>query len=382
MKDISIYFGDFGAKHSTYKENQLGNSIQVCNSEHYYLPEKNGVALIFVPEFRGATFDYQFDPHLLREKIYSLYKGNWNTEITDLGTILPGETIEDTYAALKEVVQELVKHTVFPIVIGGSQDLTLAVYRGYRFLEQTVNLLDIDASFDLGDPEDEISSEGWLNKIILEKPGYLFNYSLFGYQTYLVDPGEVDLLEKMYFDHFRLGEFYSNAKMVEPLVRNADILTFDANAVRQSDYRSNTEGYPHGLYGEDACRILRYAGWSDKLTSLGLFNICNRSSSDNHLLSQMIWYFIDGFNQRKRDYPIGTKKDYVKYIVSLDDFKDELVFYKSNKSARWWMEVPYPKIEGVKFQRHLMVPCDFEDYQNALKNEMPNLWWKTFKKLS
>lgn len=96
----------------------------------------------------------------------------------------------------------------------------------------------------------------------------------------------------------------------------------------------------------------------------------------------MMWYFVEGFHQRKKDYPVGSKSSYTKYTVSLDDFKDQIIFYKSDKSGRWWMEVPYPKVEGMKYQRHLLIPCTYEVYQKALQNEMPNLWWKTFQKLS
>ena len=55
--------------------------------------------------------------------------------------------------------------------------------------------------------------------------------------------------------------------------------------------------------------------------------------------------------------------------------------YKSDKSGRWWMEVPYPNSENLKFQRHLLVPCTYEVYQDAVKSDMPNLWWKTYQKL-
>ena len=95
----------------------------------------------------------------------------------------------------------------------------------------------------------------------------------------------------------------------------------------------------------------------------------------------MVWYFIEGVHQRKNDYPKGSKKTYTKYRVAVDDFKDEIVFYKSDKSGRWWMEVPYPNTENLKFQRHLLVPCTYETYQNAIKNDIPNLWWKTYQKL-
>ncbi len=385
MKDISIYFGSFGEKDSSIT-NTIGEKIIVNSRSNFSLPEENDIALIFVPEYRNSNLTInKEDIETLRKNFYSLYAGNWSSNLYDLGTIEPGNSYEDTQKALSDVVAELVKAEVFPIIIGGSQDLTYSIYKGYEKLEQTINILDVDCSIDLGDPEDDISDKSWLNKIILHKPGYLFNYSLLGYQGYLSNPEELHLLDKMYFDAFRLGDFYSNNQMVEPLVRHADILSFDLNAIRSSDYHGNSRFLPHGFYGEDACRIMRYAGLSDKLTSLGLFNFNAKGGSvayDSNLISQMIWYFVDGFNQRKRDYPIASKSSYLKYRVNLDDFKNEIVFYKSDKSSRWWMEVPYPRIKGVKFQRHLMVPCTYQDYEKAQQNEMPNLWWRTFKKLS
>lgn len=385
MRDIGIYFSDF-AEPVAYLPGQLGKAVVFNSKKDFSLPKKDSIALIFVPEYRNTEIKQSRDYiNSIRNSLYTLYAGDWHASIYDLGVVKPGKTVDDTFGAIKEIIAELVKEKVVPLVIGGSQDLTYSMYTGYQNLEQTVNILNVDASLDMGTPDDALSEQNWLSKIVVHKPGFLFNYSLLGYQSYLVKPDEINLLDKMYFDAFRLGEFYSNDKMVEPLVRNADVLTFDLNSIRSSDYRGNQFNLPHGFYGEDACRIMRYAGWSDKLTSLGLFNFSSSGENlavDSNLIAQMIWYFFEGFNLRKRDYPIGSKANYTRYTVSLDDFKDEIIFYKSDKSGRWWMEVPYPKVKGVKFQRHLLVPCNYEDYENALKNEMPNLWWKTFQKLS
>ncbi len=385
MKDIGIYFSDFGSVQD-YNHGQLGQMVVRNSENNFELPVKGSVALVFVPEFRNTAQDGTTDYiTAFRECFYSLFGGDWKTKIYDLGVVKPGNKVEDTFAAVTEIIHELVKAKVTPVIIGGSQDLTLALYKGYQKLEQTVNILDIDSSLDMGNPEGAVSPNNWLSKIIVHKPGYLFNYSLIGYQSYFVNPAEIALLDKMYFDSFRLGEFYADEEMVEPIVRNADILSFDMNSIRSSDFQGNQKKAPHGFYGEDACRIMRYAGWSDKLTCLGIFNFSQSETSlqnDANLLAQMVWYFLEGFNLRKKDYPIGSKSNYTRYAVSLDDFKDEIIFYKSDKSGRWWMEVPYPKIKGMKFQRHLMVPCNYEVYQRALENEMPDLWWKTFQKLS
>jgi len=385
MKDISIYFSDFSVKQK-FAPGTLGE-FAVHNTEgNFENPSKGSIAILFVPEYRNAEKKSVVDYiESFRNSFYKLYIGEWKSPVFDLGVIRPGKKVEDTFSALTEVTNELVKNKVVPLVIGGSQDLTFAIYKAYEKLEQTVNILDIDHSLDMGKPDDSLSEKNWLSKIIIHKPGYLFNYSLLGYQSYLTNKEEINLLDKMFFDSYRLGEFYADEKIVEPIVRNADILTFDLNSIRSSDYRSNETKMPHGFYGEDACRIMRYAGWSDKLTSIGLFNFSENKSAvefDVNLIAQMVWYFIEGHNLRKKDYPVGTKTSYTRYTVAIDNFKDEIVFYKSDKSGRWWMEVPYPKVKGVKFQRHLLVPCNYEVYQSALQNEMPNLWWKTFQKLS
>lgn len=384
MKDISIYFSPVNLGDCEYQVTQLGSKVISVDESTEGL-EKDSLAIVFVDEYGNSNIgSHQDSFSFILDKLYQLEVRNWNHRLYNLGRIKAGNQPSDTFIAVKEVVAELIKNDIIPIVIGGSQDLTFAMYQGYEKLEQTVNLMTVDAEFDLGDPDKEITDKAWLNKIILHQPNFLFNYTNLGYQSYYVKDEELDLFNKMYFDAFRLGDFYSNNKMVEPLVRNTDVLSFDLDSIRSSDYKANSKHSPHGFYGEDACRIMRYAGLSDKLTSLGIFNFKSLDlfvKQDANLVAQMIWYFIEGVNNRKADYPKGSKSKYTKYRVSVDDFKDEIVFYKSDKSGRWWMEVPYPNSENLKFQRHLLVPCTYEVYQDAIKSDMPNLWWKTYQKL-
>jgi formiminoglutamase len=161
-------------------------------------------------------------------------------------------------------------------------------------------------------------------------------------------------------------------------------MSFDISAIRQSDAPGNGNASPNGFYGEEACQITRYAGMSDKLSSFGIYEI-NPAFDNNkqtaHLAAQMIWYFVDGFYNRKKDYPIVDKAEYTKYRVSITNHEHEIVFYKSNKSDRWWMDVPYPLNHQIKFERHHMVPCSYSDYQTACSDEMPDRWWQTYQKL-
>jgi hypothetical protein len=45
------------------------------------------------------------------------------------------------------------------------------------------------------------------------------------------------------------------------------------------------------------------------------------------------------------------------------------------------MEVPHPSTMDSKYERHHLIPCNHDDYELALKNELPDLWWRTFQKL-
>jgi arginase family enzyme len=76
-----------------------------------------------------------------------MFPGNWDASIADLGTI-SGEIL-DSYFALRKVASNLIKK-IIPIVIGGSQDLTFALYRSFDELEQMVNLVSIDSKLILG----------------------------------------------------------------------------------------------------------------------------------------------------------------------------------------------------------------------------------------
>lgn len=381
MKDLSIYFQpvtntvDFG----------LGAHIHVHRDGDFPELKEKGLALIYVPEFRNGDASNQGSVNeAFRDEFYKLNQAeSWKFTIYDLGTLSPGSSIEDTYFAIRQVVAELVKHNILPIVVGGSQDLTFAMYQGFEELEQMINVMSVDYKLDIGDPDQEINAGGFVNKMLMHRPCYLFNYATLGVQAPFVSKDDLILFEKLYFDMVRLGEYSADFKVAEPHLRNSDLLSIDLNVLRSTDFPNDNFSQPNGLFNHELCQIARYAGISDKLSALGLFNLSSKAGNNlaHSSLAQIIWYFIDGYAQRVGDFPVGLKKNYTKFTVFLDELDHDLVFYKSDKSARWWMEVPYPPLEGVKFERHHMVPCNKKDYDNALKGDIPNLWWKTYQKL-
>jgi len=384
MKDISIYFSPADTDF-TFPLESLGTTINTHTQDGFPAIDKGGIALIYAPEFRNGHSElHKQSDDAFRKAFYTYFAGsNWRSEIYDLGNLLPGERVEDTYFALRQVTAELVKKNVIPVVVGGTQDLTYAMYQGYEELEQLINVMSIDRQLDLGDPDQPLGKDAFVSKLLMHRPCFLFNYSVLGYQTPFVKQSEIDLFGKLYFDTVRLGEFTANPKIAEPLLRNSDMLTIDLQSIKSSEFSGDYYDSPNGFTNQEICQLARYAGISDKLTSLGLFNLLpgNIAKSAHQEIAQIIWYFIDGVEQRVGDFPIGSKKEYTKFTVFLEEIRHDLIFFKSNRSDRWWMEVPYPPKEGVKYERHHMVPCTKNDYDAALENDIPDLWWKTYQKL-
>lgn len=375
---------------SGFYTSQLGLKAHIYTESFPDLEENTfDLAIFGVLDGRGSVNNEgcALAPDYFREKFYKLNEGAFASRIVDLGNIKHGASIADTYIAVKMVVSELIKRDIIPIIIGGGQDLTYAQYLGYENLEQKVDLVIVDNQFDIGDDESdgiETRSDCYLNKIFLHQPNYLFNYSNVGYQTYFVNQESLSVMDKLYFDVHRLGEFAQDITLTEPIIRNANMISFDLGAIRSADAAANANTTPNGFDGEEACRITRYAGMNDKLTSIGFYEF--NPAYDNNgqtafLLAQMVWYFVDGFYARKKDFPLTPKSQFMIYRTSLKDGSGEMMFVKSKKSDRWWMQVPYPSGPSQNERYHL-VPCRYDDYQTAVNGEMPDLWWRTYQKLS
>lgn len=364
-------------------KNTMATFIEL-HSEEKGLPsiENVHVAIIGVQDGRGAvgndTTGYGLDA--VRKYLYQLYPGNWGMRIVDLGNIASGATLSDTYFALKSVVNTLVKKGILPIILGGGQDLTYANYRAYDNLEQLVNLVSVDAKFDLGTLDAPLNSQSYLSKIVMEEPANLFNFCNIGYQTFFNSQEEIDLLESLSFDAYRLGEA-RNLELVEPIMRDADIVSIDIGAVRKSEAPANHNAGPNGFYGDEVCAIARYAGISDKVTSFGIYEFNNRldiQGQTAHLVAQMIWYFLEGVSCRAKDYPFCTKENYLKYSVPIE--QDVMTFYKSHKSGRWWLEIH--SLNDNKYKRHALIPCAYKDYLDATNQIIPERWFKALKKMN
>jgi formiminoglutamase len=361
----------------------IGKKLQI-HTEDNGIPDLNGgeIALLGVLENRRNEFrkttQLNFDE--IRKSIYSLFPGSWNANVVDLGDLKPGETVEDTYFALKETLSILISLNVIPVILGGSQDLTYANYRAYDAILPMVNIVNVDSRFDLGEVSETITSKSFVGKIILEEPYNLFNYATLGYQTYFNSQEEIDLMKKLYFEAYRLGEVSKDITLVEPVLRDANIVSVDISSVESSILSENQKMTPNGFSGKEICAIARYAGISNKVSSFGIFDL-NTSQDENQtamLVAQMVWYFMEGVNGRIIESDFIDDKTYQKYITLVDDF--ELIFYKSLKSGRRWIEIPFLSNVNNKLKKHTLLPCAKSDYDMAINNIVPERWYKAHQK--
>jgi arginase family enzyme len=305
----------------------------------------------------------------------------------DLGNLFPGNTPEDTYAALADVCQELQSMSITPVVLGGSRDLLFGQYRAFEKNIHPIELLGIDARFHLGEaPPDEgyaLDPRDVLMRIVTHKPSHLFNYTNLGYQTYLNNPDEVLMIGRLLFDAMRLGDLRAAPEEAEPAIRIADLMYVDASCLRLSDMPGQPDSTPSGLFSHELCQLTRYAGLNEKLKSIGFYSY--DPARDKQLLgaetlAQAIWYFLEGHAHRSFDVPRKNQMHHIRYVTTLDSGNHTIVFYKSRKTGRWWMEIASPAQPGSNKERGMLIPCSYADYKTASRGEMPDRWWRYHQK--
>lgn len=357
----------------------LGKQIR-AHAEKGDVPSFQGVkfALLGIQENRSDV-DFRDDEisfDIYRKAFYSLYPGNWSHEIIDLGDIKKGESVEDSRFASRETISALLKMDIIPLILGAGQDLVYAQYRAYDSLDQMVNLVNIDSRFDLGNADLAMTNKSYVGKIVVDQPYNLFNYSVMGYQSYFNSPQEIALMEKLFFDAYRLGEIASDITTVEPILRDADIVTLDGSAIKDSELSYSNSESPNGFDGREICAISRYAGISNRVSSFGIYEIGNplMHQSAAMLIAQILWYFIEGVNFRVKDEDFDNDKHFTTYNVPIDD--TVLTFKKSNKTERWWILLPFISNVNNKLKRRTLLPCTYGEYLSACNQEIPERWLK------
>ena len=377
MQDLSVFFEQ---EHfietkspNAYQPLQWGASI-ICATQRSFDWGDADVVLVGCGDRRGHNkkATYSNSANAVREELYKMYYWHSDIKIADLGNLLPGATMADTRASLVTVLTEIYYAGKIALILGGSHDLTLQQYEVFKKAEKMAVASVADMLIDLDEAE-EINSGSYLMDMLTETPNFMSHYSHIAFQSYYAHPQMLETLDKLRFDFYRLGKVKENIDDIEPVLRGSDMFSFDLSAVRYCDAPANITGSPNGLTGEEACQLTRYAGMSQQLTSFGIYGF--NEENDLHgmtarLLSQMIWYFIDGYLVRKTEARITERDEFIVFHVAFTDNDTE--FLKSKRTNRWWMKLP----------NQTFVPCSYNDYLLASSDQLPERWLREQERLT
>ena len=347
-----------------YTDGQLAKHIAIYENE---LPDITNadIVLVGVNETRGSgAFDNAISAaDTIRKQLYQLHYWHTDVVIADIGNIKTGATLNDSYAAVRTVLAELLRKNKTVVILGGSHDITLAQYFAYKELQQVVEATCVDATINLKG-ENPLRSENFLLEMLTGEPNLVKHYNHIGFQSYFVHPRMLETMDKLRFDCYRVGAARENLEEMEPVIRNTNLLSFDISAIKYSDSPASSES-PNGFSGEEACILARFAGLSNKLNSFGIYGYLPQQD-DKELtakqISQMLWYFIDGKSRSKQEAAIEDRDYFNEYHSSFTEV--ESVFLQSKKTGRWWMQLPNKKF----------IPCSYNDYVQASRNEIPERW--------
>ncbi|MFT6856442.1 MAG: formiminoglutamase [Cyclobacteriaceae bacterium] len=385
--DLKLFFDSVSADIdiSKYPSNALVHSIFINSGD---MPDVDGLDIAIVGLIDGRGADEKSQSGLskaadeVRKSFYELKKSAGQFKIADLGNLRKGPDLSDTYLRIQEVGSYLLEQKVLPIFIGGAHNMDLGQYTAYEELEKLVTILSVDNKLDIDDPKRSTPSLTHNQTIFKHEPNFLFNYYQLGYQSYLIDSSSSALMEQMSFEAYRLGTVKEDIKNMEPVIRDADMLSFDISAIQAHYCPGGDDVKVYGLTGEEACQICWYAGLNDKLSSVGFYGYNVDKDSDDRktafVISTMLWYFIEGYYNRKGDKNFFSN-DYLVYEVAIGGNPESIRFYKSKLSEKWWMEVPHPE-DKVGFMRSKMIPCSYMDYEEALQGELPEKWINIYAK--
>ena len=347
-----------------YKDGQMGKVIAVYAEE---FPDLDEVQLVIVGcgEQRGSGLIHgqSTAPDTIRRHFYNLYYWHQDIKIADVGNVKAGSLFTDSYAALKTVVQELITDGKTVIILGGSHDLTLAQYYAYSETRRTIEASAVDAKIDLN-LDSPFKHENFLMEMLTGEPNFLRHYNHIAFQSYFVHPKMLETLDKLRFDCYRVGSVKESIDEMEPVIRNSNLFSFDISAIANA-YAPASNVSPNGLNGEEACVLLRYAGMSPNVNTVGIYGYNPQQDKDEltaKQISQMLWYLLDGRSRGRREAILDERDSFNEYHMAFAEV--DTIFLQSKKTGRWWMQLPDKKY----------IACSYKDYLLASSNEIPERW--------
>ena len=206
--------------------------------------------------------------------------------------------------------------------------------------------------------------ENFLMEMLTSEPNYIRHYNHIAFQSFYVHPQMLETMDKLRFDCYRVGTVKETIEEMEPVIRNSSLFSFDISALAHA-FAPASSISPNGLNGEEACALMRYAGMSPNINSIGIYGFDSAHDKDDLTAKQiahMIWYILDGRSRGRKEVELDQRDSFNEYHIAFAEV--ETTFLQSKKTGRWWMQLPDKNF----------IACSYKDYLLASSNEIPERW--------
>lgn len=311
----------------------------------------------------------------IRKQLYSLHSVSRSLRIYDLGNCVQGNTIAESYSNLQKCIELLRIYDKPIVVFGGTQEAVCALAKPSFQRVSYPAVCFIDARIDWDDDTD-VSSQNYLQAFYDDNP--VARIIHIANQEYLSSRQSFSWLKHVYGAVMRLGDCNADITLVEPFIRDAQLVSFDMSSVRYSD---NPAGQNvNGLYSEHACQCAWDAGYSPRMKTFFLSDFNPRKDVDEisaQLSAQILWHVLDGVSQRKNETMDFEDDTYQKRYLKHPKYPQDICFYESFVSQTMWIEVPIGTSD-----RKRIIPCSKNDYEQFRLGYVPEFWISEFMRLS
>lgn len=354
---------------SQFVKGSVADKAYFCTGDELLENMPSGsIALIFA--------DSAADNHYASEVLAILGRmfPSWEElKVVVLGSLIVSDNNGYNCASFAEVVEKALKSGLYPIVISSEQAYANVLCEvGSRISPLQLSFITPSESSRL--PNGLPSMLSITGDLKLDKNNSI---SVVASQVYYADGRWEANLKGTYYQHVRLGAIRASMQLAEPLLRDSNHLFVDLNAIRHSDFTAAASPTPNGLYAEEMCQLMRYAGYSDSLKSIFIGGFAPQKLTENPidstLVAQLLWHALDGLASRKNEHPGITAFASKEFYIDLGEQDPvTLNFLQSQNTGRWWLYVPTANRSGR------WIACDAEDYERAKHHELPYRWISLF----
>jgi len=180
------------------------------------------------------------------------------------------------------------------------------------------------------------------------------NVTYAGFQRHLFD------MKQHSNSSISLGQLSNDLSVIEPNIRNSKSFILDLDCIKASELMLPGKN-PCGISIMQACKLGRYAGFSDTLKHFQIILPQDANQIQIDTAALILWYFIEGRDQ----YILNAKKksQFTSFVLSTDELDLDLEFVKDEVNSKWWIRDPH--------DYEKLIPCSQSDYDRIMAGEDP-----------